>query len=320
MTSSGAEKRIQDSLSNLSKEDNQCKLCDPVLLHVLQGVSVATNAAEHHVSLVAELLAPRADAEARPFARSANQGHDELFDLVTGVTSPPEVRQIANLTVAITFLRENSHKGLEIAATDLDLVWRLIYAALTLPQPTRATLNVSRSAQGFLAVPLCSLLKNGNIDELFRLHVWIPDGQRGVPEFAIHSHQPFAQSWVLAGQATDRGYEVQVVNGRPLATHAEYALVWNDGKATSTSYKTHQVSSTVKNTHKFVCAKPIRSDIHTRDDTYTIPAATFHTTEVELDEFHATLFFFDSHRGFEPNARVLGPKDAEFSTQIRDPT
>lgn len=76
MTSSGAEKRIQDSLSNLSKEDNQCKLCDPVLLHVLQGVSVATNAAEHHVSLVAELLAPRADAEARPFARSANQGHD----------------------------------------------------------------------------------------------------------------------------------------------------------------------------------------------------------------------------------------------------
>ncbi|KAL8863871.1 MAG: hypothetical protein Q9198_010272, partial [Flavoplaca austrocitrina] len=147
----------------------------------------------------------------------------------------------------------------------------------------------------------------------------MPDGQRGEPEFAIHSHQSFAQSWVLAGQGTHRGYEVQVVNDPLLATHAEYALVWNDGKATSTSYKTDQVSSTVKNTHKFVCAKPIRSDIHTRDDTYTIPAATLYTTEVELDEFHATIVYFDSHRGFEPNARrVLGPKDAEFSTQIRD--
>ncbi|KAL8886796.1 MAG: hypothetical protein Q9215_005534 [Flavoplaca cf. flavocitrina] len=147
----------------------------------------------------------------------------------------------------------------------------------------------------------------------------MPDGQRGEPEFAIHSHQPFAQSWVLAGQGTHRGYEVQVFNDPPLATHAEYALVRNDGKATSTSYETHQVSSTVTNTRKFVCAKPIRSDIHTRDDTYTIPAATFHTTEVEPDEFHATLVYFDSRRGFEPNARVLGPKDAEFSTQIGDP-
>ncbi|KAL9024989.1 MAG: hypothetical protein Q9180_007755, partial [Flavoplaca navasiana] len=124
---------------------------------------------------------------------------------------------------------------------------------------------------------------------------------------------------VLSGQGTDRGYEVQVVNDPPLATHTEYALVSNDGKVTSTSYKTYQVSSTVKNTYKFVCTKPIRSGIHTRDDTYTILAATFHTTEVEPDKFYATLFYFDSYRGFEPNARVLGPKDAEFSTQIRDP-
>ena len=329
MPSQGAEKRIKDPVSNLPERDTQCKPYDPAILHVLRGVAVATNAAEHQVSLVADLLAPGADAEARPSARRANQGHDgstvlsnlqELFDLVSGVTSPPEVRQIASLTVAVTFLHENSRKGLEIAASDLELIWRIIYAALTLPHPTGATLNVSRSAQGFLAVPLCSLLKNGNIDELFRLHVWMPDGQRGEPEFTIHSHQSFAQSWVLAGQGTDRGYEVQVVNDPPLATHAEYALVRNDGKATSTSYKTHQVSLTVKNTHKFVCAKPIRSDIHTRDDTYTIPAATFHTTEVEPDELHATLFYFDSHRGLEPNARrVLGPKDGEHSTQIRDP-
>ncbi|KAL8834868.1 MAG: hypothetical protein Q9176_007233 [Flavoplaca citrina] len=206
MPSAGAEKRIQDPLSNLPEQDTRCKPCDSVILHILRGVAAATNAAKHHVSLVAELLAPRADAEARPSARSANQGHD-------GSTVLSNLQELFDL--------------------------------------------------------------------LFRLHVWMPDGQRGEPDFAIHSHQPFAQSWVLAGQGTDRGYEVQVVNDPPLATHAEFALEWNDGKATT---------------------------------------ATFHTTEVEPDEFHATLVYFDSHRGFEPNARrVLGPKDAEYSTQIRDP-
>ncbi|TKA80857.1 hypothetical protein B0A55_02328 [Friedmanniomyces simplex] len=42
------------------------------------------------------------------------------------------------------------------------------------------------------------------------------------------------------------------------------------------------------------------------------------TTEVAPEFLHATLFYFDSSRGFVQTAPVLGPKDAESSTQLRD--
>ncbi|TKA64297.1 hypothetical protein B0A55_09780, partial [Friedmanniomyces simplex] len=51
---------------------------------------------------------------------------------------------------------------------------------------------------------------------------------------------------------------------------------------------------------------------------YAVPAALFHRTEVAPEFLHATLFYFDSSRGFVQTAPVLGPKDAESSTQLRD--
>jgi len=162
-------------------------------------------------------------------------------------------------------------------------------------------------------------VKNGSIDELFRLHVWLPDGQRGNPEFAIHSHQPFAQSWILAGEGENHLYKVEPAADPSVATHAEYALAWNDGKNLDTTYKTHQTHSIVVNTKTLVRATPTDSAVHTRDMSYSIPEAAFHKTEVSPDILHATLFFFDSHRGFMKDARVLGPKSAESFIQLRDP-
>ncbi|KAK7415580.1 hypothetical protein QQZ08_012296 [Neonectria magnoliae] len=52
--------------------------------------------------------------------------------------------------------------------------------------------------------------------------------------------------------------------------------------------------------------------------TYTIPHGVFHVSDVSQDTLHATLFFFDSKRGFMKDAPVLGPKDAE-SFQHRKP-
>lgn len=83
-----------------------------------------------------------------------------------------------------------------VRAVDLAFVWYLICDALS---STLIPYTISRSSQGFLAVPLWSLIKDGNIDELFRFHVWQPDGSRGTPEIAIHKHQSFIQSWILAG-------------------------------------------------------------------------------------------------------------------------
>ncbi|KAL8761223.1 MAG: hypothetical protein Q9184_002640, partial [Pyrenodesmia sp. 2 TL-2023] len=284
-----------------------------MLSHVLKGVAAATQASDHHVKAAAEWF------------DSAENGIDVLSNLedraeaINRISSSVEVQQLVRITWAVAFLREASRRRLNVSSKDLDLEWRLIHEALTTPQPSQLNYKVSRSAQGFLAVPLCSLLKDGNIDELFRLHVWMPDGHRGTAGFAVHSHQPFAQAWILAGEGTDHRYNVQAVTDHLTATHAEYALEWNAGGTSSTTYEPHQISSIMKNTHRLVCAKSIQTKLHTRDDSYFIPAATFHATEVEPDAIHATLFFFDSHQGFDRDAGVLGPKDAETSNQIRDP-
>jgi hypothetical protein len=69
--------------------------------------------------------------------------------------------------------------------------------------------KVSRSSQGFYAVPLWSQMKDGDIEELFRLHVWIPDGKERISDSNIHTHQAFAQGWILTGQGTNHFYEIE---------------------------------------------------------------------------------------------------------------
>ncbi|EFQ34375.1 uncharacterized protein GLRG_09519 [Colletotrichum graminicola M1.001] len=193
----------------------------------------------------------------------------------------------------------------------------MIYRAISCE--TSPAFTAARSAQGFLSVALCSLVKDGRIDELFRLHVWLPDGKRGNPDFKLHSHQPFAQSWILAGEGEDHTWEVEPVEDPTEATHAGYVLAWDDGKGQNSTYKTHQSSSTVRNTGSLFRAMETQSEVHCRDSTYTVPAAAFHTSEVAADALHATLFFFDSHRGFVKDAGVLGPKHGDAFTQLRDP-
>jgi hypothetical protein len=67
-------------------------------------------------------------------------------------------------------------------------------------------------------------VEKGDIEMLFRLHVWLPDGQQGAPGFGIHSHQPFAQSWVLAGECTKHQWAAKSVGTREEASHSRYTL------------------------------------------------------------------------------------------------
>ena len=227
-------------------------------------------------------------------------------------------KNLADLALGLAFLREMSRRSQSINSAELEVIWRLIYGTLTSTSLNKVTFSAARSAQGFLAVPLCSLLQDGNISELFRFHVWLPDGQRGNPEFAIHSHQPFAQSWILAGEAKDHWFMVEPAEALRTATHAEYELSWSDGRGHGTKYQTHQTESVIKNTGRLVRSVPLQSSSHSRDMTYTIPSGTYHTTEVPISELHATLFYFDAHRGFRQDAPIIGPKHAEFNRQIRD--
>lgn len=324
---------ILDANGDGRGDDDECKIPRSSLLRVLRGVAVATKTSDDVAELVVRWISSRRIPRRGSASNSDAGDHDHddtaaalsLCDWRASIASDPpkeeeeDLRQLASLALGVAFLREKSRQAQGATAADLVLVWGLIHGALTSPLLTRPLCSVSRSAQGFLAVPLCSLVKDGSIDELFRLHVWLPDGQRGNPDFAIHSHQPFAQSWILAGEGTDHSYKVENAAKPPVATHAEYALAWNDGKDLGTTYKTHQTYSIVTNTGMLVRATPTDTAVHTRNGSYSIRAAAFHRTDVPADILHATLFFFDSHRGFVKDARVLGPKDAESSTQLRDP-
>lgn len=226
--------------------------------------------------------------------------------------------QLVHIALAVSFLRESSRQGHRANPDHLERCWDMIRGAITSDRLSRPLFSVSRSAQGFLAVPLCSIIRDGRIQELFRLHVWLPDGKRGNPDLALHSHQPFAQSWILAGEGRDHSYRVEPASSPADATHAGYALSWNDGQGRDAAYKTHQVYSTVENTGRYFRASETGSALHARNMTYTIPANSFHSSDVAPDAFHATLFFFDSERGFVQDAGVLGPKDGKAFTQVRD--
>lgn len=290
-----------------------------LLDRILGGVAVATKAPAHDVDKAKKLF-DEAAKNIQPDEKATSESW--LSALSKGPPSLPAEDAtpfgLARLTIAVASLREHSRRDIPIDEAGLSALWGIVHQVLNL-QALQDAWIPSRSAQGFLAVPLCSITQDGNIDELIRLHVWLPDGSRGNPDFFMHSHQPFAQSWILAGQGTDHRYEVQQIDHAANATHAMYGPSWNAGKGPSKTYSTHQQSSVVAPTGKWGIAKKAESNVHRQNDTYTIPAGVFHSSQISPDVLHATLFYFDSSRGFIKDAPVLGPVEGEPYTQLRDP-
>lgn len=315
------------------KDGHELKIPLSSILRSLQGVVVATKATAEDADAVKRWLHTRDSSD------TAHDTHNGLhasglfngvaakpknlktwYDAVIGSSLRTDLCHIAIVALIVAFLREKCRRQPDIPVTpnELTFLWENVRNALIATKSDIPIFTAMRSAQGFIAVPLCSIIKDGNIDELWRFHVWLPDGRRGKSEYAIHSHQPYSQSWILAGQGTDHCHHVEQVDDRESATHAEYALNWNDGKNSSTTYKTHQKFSVVSNTGQLVQVTPTTSATHARNMTYEIPEALFHRSEVAPNLLHATIFFFDSSRGFFKDARVLGPPDGEAFIQHRE--
>jgi hypothetical protein len=234
----------------------------------------------------------------------------------------PNVGQLARLVTAVSVLRHRSRHQRYVAEPnikpeELEKLWSIINQALiSLPN-----VPVSRSSQGFLTVPLCSVIKDGDIEELLRFHVWLPDGRRGPPGADTHAHQPYAQSWVLAGSGRDYSYVAEPASDREDATHAKYEVVWtplNGGDEAARKYATHLKLSSIRNTGVLVKLSEIATAVHARNDTYVVPAGVYHRSDVPPEGFHATFFYFDSSRGFIKDACALGPVDGSISTAARD--
>lgn len=296
----------------------------PTWQDVLYGICTATKIPEQYYFSTRDLLSQRMAVSIENVFDTNSRGQAQAFDglasqILSTFKGQDDLQHIATVTLCIMTLQRASHHKWPVPERVLDSIWTFTATALKSKLFSTSMPTPVRSAQGFLAVPICSIIENGNIKLLFRLHLWLPDGERGNPDFGIHSHQPFATSWILTGQGKDIAYQVDKVPSRIQATHSQYALAWtgiHDNAATN-AYRTHQMSSTIVNKHEWVRAMPGKESVHSRGTCYSIPAASYHCSEVAADMVHATLFLFDSCGGFVKNAGVLGPIELESSTQIR---
>lgn len=276
----------------------------------IQKVGLATKTADKDIALArskfADALLPTETS------KSLISWHE----MIAKIDFEGNEHHLTSMAVIAAYLIHAGRENASITASNLDFAWSKIRTALLSPT---ITFTISKSAQGFFAVPLWSLVNNGDIEELFRLHVWLPDCSQPVKQVAIHAHQPFAQSWILAGEGTNHVYKT-VHASEDEATNAEFSVGWSSSeeKEAGKEYQTHQKFSQIRNTGKLVRIVSDFTETHTRNMSYTIPTNVLHSSEVAPDTVHATFFIFDAHRGFEHEAPVLGPVTGELFTQKRD--
>ncbi|KAM0519360.1 hypothetical protein ACHAPE_003531 [Trichoderma viride] len=307
--------------------DENTSITTSSLLLVLAGVAVATKAPSKYVLPLVEWLQQPQEPQATPDSANNLDAALPFREWLVALNSNPENsnagrRQLVQVTLAVALLRQKARAGRDLDGASIDSIWTPVYDAIISAQDTDLQFSVYRSAQGFLAVPLCSLVKDGCIQELWRLHTWLPEGQRGVSEeVCIHAHQPYGQSWILLGSGTDCTFNVDTPDDPSLTTHALYECCYAsaDGKQNGAGYQTHQMSSTIRNTGKLVRVTPVSRVQYTRDMTYSVPGGAYHRSIVPGGRLHATLFVLDAHRGYDDAAAVLGPKDGSEWVQPRDP-
>lgn len=299
----------------------------PALLRVLEGVGVATKTSAEVAELVTRWTSRNLSAGPNTRSDTANSKYipgditvahslRDWSDVIAHGWEPEKYRDLVRLALGVAFLRENGRRGVDGTEEDLSYVWDLIHGALADTERIRCIATQS----GFVALPLCSLLNGEQIEELFCLHIWLPDGKRGDPDYAIHFHQAFAQSWVLAGQEKVLSYQADSNANPTNTTHALYkpSGLGEYSKHTDTTYGAHISPTSIVNTGKLVHLDLSSSVVHTRNMSYNIPSGALHTIEVKPDTLHSTLVFFDASRGFNKDAGVAGPQDTKSHTLSHD--
>ncbi|KAF2121328.1 hypothetical protein BDV96DRAFT_594538 [Lophiotrema nucula] len=277
----------------------------------LKGVAVAFKLSEHEVLKIEDLFL------AQDLELQSTHSLQGWCNLIQPTAFQDASRQLASIAFATSFLRESGRLNILPSPADLDFIWSLVHVAFRNPL---ITATVSQTSQGNFTIPLHSIIKDGNIDELFRFHVWTPHGKRPNPDWAIHSHQPLGQSWLLAGASRDHTYDVRYVSTQLEASYSEFTVGWADPTSTShnSSYRAHPKSSALADTGRLIRTTPFAPTENRRNGSYIVPAGVFHRTEVADDTLTATIFFFDAKRGFQSVAPVLGPVGMEPLPHQRD--
>jgi hypothetical protein len=192
-------------------------------LDVLLGVCTATGLPEQTVERFRQCLSPPS-SQISPSCSSSKSAVEENFQINSGAKcwfsgqndvlarflseNDAELRHLLNLGLVVTFLRESRQQSRIINRKDLTVLWDVVHNAL-ISQFSCPLSTISYRAEGFFIIPLCSLTgQNGDDDELYGLHIWLPENQRD-PDSFIHSYQAPFQSWVLVGGGQHSTFKVE---------------------------------------------------------------------------------------------------------------
>ncbi|ORX96346.1 hypothetical protein BCR34DRAFT_549328 [Clohesyomyces aquaticus] len=295
-----------------NKVESEAKRHIPLttIIEGLQAIGTALELPDGHIRTIIEIVTTTQEKHAQSLSWK------EWLKAAESVTfSSQSQLKMMNIAIALAFLRASGRQNLLVSSTDLDQIWSLLKDGLHCAE---LAWKITRSGHGSHAIPLWSLVEDGHIRELIRLHIWLPDTGREDPDFAVQEHQQFAQSWVLAGEGTVHTFDVTSAH-EGNATHAGYTVSWKATKEEEggRAYEIHSKSSTATTTGKLVGVLPRDSALRTRNMSYHIPHGVFHRIDVEPDALHATILSFDSSYGYNIDVSVLGPISQRTYTNDR---
>lgn len=220
---------------------------------------------------------------------------------------------------ALFELKESKPLSGNKSCPELGQIWDLVFSVLT--SEVQDWFSVKTGIPGMEVVTLFiqTLDRDGKpaLGKCVRLHLWLPNGNRGPKNFQTHVHQLFGQSWVLMGQGVDTQYAYHDVHRpRPgvsveeeMIPMARYILRWRKvGNPTEFVNCPNNTVGVRMRTDDIYALDFLRQMVNRINETYTISNSVAHKAKPGM--IHATLFLFDaSVEGINEDAPILGPLD-----------
>jgi hypothetical protein len=206
-------------------------------------------------------------------------------------------------SIALFLLQNTTEKDFPII---LPTIWKLLYKSIIAFSDKDIIATIG--SQGFLSVPLYHSDKGEKSFDFFRLHIWDTSLEQFIDfkkteQFAIHSHQFYAHSWIIAGEILNTQHIVQETSEN--TEYSYFEIKWNNS-ANEVNSKT----SLAVNTNIFANVKALEVERYGPGAVYQINAGEFHKSRVNTDKpINATIFLFTTKKGRVPKSFVLGPSD-----------
>ncbi|PWS33303.1 hypothetical protein DF947_01370 [Pedobacter paludis] len=193
------------------------------------------------------------------------------------------------------------------------MLWDLLYESFALDEDS----NMFHGAQGFYTIPIFHK-KNTKGFTALRLHIWKEGSEENHDDrFKIHSHLCYAKSLVLYGKILNTEYKTEVTVNRN-AESSLFFVKWQ----TPASKNINQQTSILQNTGINILYYQSRQDEISEGSIYEIKEGDYHSSVSVMDsnvKINATIFMFNSEKGWTENGYVIGPSEISQTQTVRNP-